>query len=154
MTKTLLIKTTPHKIFKLKSIIKKEENLLIISLTKYIRWKLEQKNIKSRLFEALAKTKDIESLHDLLSKKYAHLCVASKQQQKLNYPDLFKNHLCWEVQNAYYFIDTLEKWLKKYRVKKIYCEDLPLVRKKRYAKDINHLMRKYYADKKITLKKI
>ncbi|MBP7087892.1 MAG: hypothetical protein KBB01_01195 [Candidatus Omnitrophica bacterium] len=154
MTKILLIKTTPNKISKTKTLIKKEKDILIISLTKYLQWKLKQNGIESRLFNALAKTKDIESLHSLLSKQYGRLCTPFDRKQKLNYSDLLKNHLCWEIQNAYYFIATLEKWLRKYAIRKVYFESLPLIKKKKYAEDINYLIRKYHADKKITFEEI
>ena len=154
MAKILLVKTTPDKISKTQALIKKEKDILIISLTKYLQWKLKQSGIESRLFNALAKAKDIESLHSSLSSKYSRLCSPFNRKQKLNYSDLLKNHLCWEIQNAYYFIATLEKWLKKYSIRKVYFESLPLIKKKRYAKDINYLIRKYHADKKITFEEI
>lgn len=154
MLKSALIKSTPNKLFKVGAIIKNEPAVTVISLTKYVEWKLKQHYIKSLLFDAMASHKNISTLHGVLEKKYNSLCCGCNKKNKLDFADLFRVHLCWEIQKQYHFLSTLERWLHKYKIKKLYFEPIPLKKTKRYAKDINELVRGYCAKRKIAFEKI
>lgn len=145
----MLLKATPGKVSKAASIIKNEPGTKVIALTQYIQWKLNQYGISSLLFNDLAQPKDIYSLHSLLEKKYTSLVRNPNRKQALNYADLFQTHLCWEIQNEYYFLIILQKWVRKFRVKKLHYEFIPLVKKKRYAKNINQLVGEYCWQNKV-----
>ena len=149
-----IIKSAPGKIYKTRLLTKRLPNVIVISLTEYVKWELARHNIKSLLFATLSPFKDTCTLHNELKKKYDVLCCNVNKKNKLNYADLFRAHLCWEIQKEYYFLTTLERWLYKYNIKKLYFEHMPLKKTKRYAKDINRLIGEYCAKRNIAFKKI
>lgn len=147
---TALIKTTIYGIGKLKKLLAENPGILIISSTEYIKWKLGQNNIESVRLNSFSHYKNYLQLERTMSKKYAKLC--SSKDETFDYVDLFRNHLCWEMQKSFFFLSAVNAFVSRKNVKTIYLEDFIGKNIKRYSRPLNDLFYEYFSKKGIDVK--
>lgn len=144
-TKSALIKTTPHKIEKIKTLLRKDSGMTIITLNQYIKWKLEQNGIASIPICFFSSYKEYGLLEKKMNSLYKKLC--SNLDKEFNYADLLHNHLCWETQKSFYFLNCIDNLMVSKRIRKFYFESFADFRKKRYSKCLTRLFIDYFRKK-------
>lgn len=149
---SVIIKTSTAKIDRAKRIISRGEDVVVISINKYIQCKLAEAEIKSMLLEDLSIFKTCRDLQGFMDKQYGRLCVNASAG--LDYADIFRNHLCWETQKAFYFMSCFENLRKKYKVEKVYFEVFPKNVNSRFSKSIDRLFSEYFKGKRMKCEKL
>jgi hypothetical protein len=149
-----LLKTSVNNIEPMDRYFPRDKNLLVISLTKYVQWKLKRSGIISGLFSSINPVKSIDQLHNELKNKYDYLCGSMGTSHGFDLSDLFMNHIIWEIQESYYFILSLNLWITKHKIQKIYFEPVPLQEKARYTKTLNELTEEYCVNNGVCFEKI
>ena len=133
---------SPDKISKIHRLFSSNGPLIIVASDEFIQDKLKKNGISSKLLKKYAPCRNLQQLHHAMQKMYEKLC--KNISKDIDYADLFQNHLCWEIQQAYYFICALDNLIKRFRPRKIYLEKTTEKNKKRYSAAICRLAVNYY----------
>ena len=132
---------------------KKYRNLRhILALSGYALWDLKRQGIPARLFSDLCPFSSLQKFHRELSELFDSCCY-DQIESPLSYSQLFKNHLCWEVQTAYFVLRVLDSVVKRFRIRRIIVDPLPIPAGKRYSKNINELIALYCQHREIAFEK-
>src|SRR3989338_280897 len=137
-TKSVLLKSSPGPIPQ-----KYRGVSFIVALNSFALWDLRQRNIAAVSFSLHAPYTSLENFHAAIDRHYKKLCRNASKKPEFDYAQLFKNHICWEMQASYFFLRTLDVLIQKHGIKKVILESLPVSPVKKYSKDINELIGLY-----------
>jgi len=138
----LFIILSPDKISKIRRLLSGNGPLMVIASDEFIQSKLKKNGISSKLLKKYAPCRNLRQLHHAMQEMYEKLC--KNISKDIDYADLFQNHLCWEIQQSYYFISALGNLIKRFRPEKIYLEKTREKNRKRYSASICRLSAEFF----------